>query len=519
MIPSTNGDLRARFGRAVALLVACVTGACGTSAPRPPGATPVEVRSGSLPGGPPPPRQGLPVPPLDVEWSPPVLVAGDVAALAGVLAEHELLALHGGPRWARTTDIDPLGPLVEAMAPRADIAAVTTGSASELLGHGRLPVVRIERSDAEPPRYQHAEVALADDWNEGREVTGDAEAVLVVDDAPIDLDAWRRLPARSLGGCSEALDALALGQEQSLARLEPFLDHADAVLWRLYRSELEALLPGLEQDLQARVDGAGPTEPTHASDSRAEPGAWEQHRCAVAYRDLVEAHRACVTGTGCTMAPRIFLIGGARIGTAESPGSIPADCAELVGRDVPAELRAAAHDAAQSAQARFDPAWVALADRLGTITEVHAALEDICTPRRRRFTVADLESARGRLARIGEVLASEELHRPGATWRFAPIRGSSVERFHAAGVGSVTQIARYDGGAGSPSRRVLAEARALRQFVLDRAMCRSRDDARPLVAMVIRSNASTPAFVGYFFDEELTCADLGPRLARLGPAD
>ena len=36
---------------------------------------------------------------------------------------------------------------------------------------------------------------------------------------------------------------------------------------------------------------------------------------------------------------------------------------------------------------------MALADRLGTITEVHAALEDICTPRRRRFTVADLERA------------------------------------------------------------------------------------------------------------------------------
>jgi hypothetical protein len=435
-----------------------------------------------------------------------MLVAGDVAALAEALGQHQVLALHGGPRWARATGPEPLGPVVKAIAPRVAISAVTTGAASSLLDGHSLPIERLDRGDAEAPQYHHTDVVLLDDWNEGREVTGDAEAVLVVDDAPIELDGWRHLPARSLGSCGAALDALALGQEQSLARLEAFLDHADTVLWRLYRAELEVLLPALEDELREQASELVTV------DASADPETSRRQRCVQGYLDRLELQSACRSSPSrCPMAPRLFLVGGARIGSAEPDISMPRDCAEVVGRDVPAELRVAAHDAAQAARERLDSSWTALADRLGTLTEVHAALEDICTPRRRRFTSDDLESARHRLVRIGEALSSDELARPGADWRFEPVGESSVERFHVPGIGRVTQIARYDGGEGSPSRRVLAQSRALRQFVLDRAMCRTRDDTRPLVAMVIRSDARTPAFLGYFFDEELTCADLGPR--------
>ena len=484
--------------------MACVVCACTSATPRPPGATPVEVRSGSLPKGPPPPRQGLPIPPLDVQWSPPVLVAGDMGALAAALAEHEIVAVHEGPRWARTTHAEPLGPLVRAVASRSRIAAVTTGSAERLLASPRLPVVRVDREDAAAPRYQHAGVALADDWNVGREVTGQAGAVLVVDDAPIELDEWRRQPARAQGGCDEALDALALGQEQSLARLETFLDHADRVLLRLYRAELEVLLPALEAELDA-ASGDPPADVEQA----------QLDHCMGATRKLLAQHGDCRDRTKrCTTAPRLFLMGGARIGMPEPEHDVASECAEIVGRDVAAELRVAGHDVAHAAQERLDPAWTSLADRLGTITEVHAALEDICTPRRRRFASADIDAARQRLVRIGETLASNELARPGAGWRFASV--DVVERFHVPGVGAVTQLAQYDGGSGSPNRRILAEARALRQFVLDRARCTETTDGRPLVAMVIRSDGRTPTFLGYFFDEELACAGLGPRpdLAR-----
>lgn len=438
---------------------------------------------------------------LDAFWSPPVVVAGDIEALADAMLEHPALAVHAGPRWAGRAGTAQISALAAALAPQTDLADITVGPVARLLlpDPVSLPVDRVEGGEQKPPRYRHAAVRLTESWNAAHEITGEAPAVLVLDEAPIDLATWERLPARSIEGCDGVLDALAVGQEQSLARLEAFLDHADGVLWQIYRAELEALLPGLVAELQIYT--------TDESRARAEDDrVSHQRRCGRAYSEYLQPYLACgAEARSCPMSPRMYLLGGARIGAAQPDVFVPPGCAEAVGRDYVQEVRAMGVEAAQVAHEHLEPAWMALADRLGTITEVHAALEDVCTPRRRRFAAQDLDAARERLIRIGEALSSDELERAGASWRF------ESDRFHVPGVGSVDQLARYDAGPGSPARRVLAEARALRQFVLGRAMCREGRAPRPLVAMLVEAEASRPYFVGYFFEEELVCADLGPR--------
>src|SRR5690606_3416941 len=112
------------------------------------------------------------------------------------------------------------------------------------------------------------------------------------------------------------------------------------------------------------------------------------------------------------------------------------------------------------------------------VAEVHAVLEDICTPRRWRFSAVDVAEARGRLERVGDLLSSRELAQPQARWRVEP-----AELF-VPGVGPMRQLARFDPGPASLNPTIGAEARALREFVLSRAQCRAGHDPRPLSVLV-----------------------------------
>lgn len=78
------------------------------------------------------------------------------------------------------------------------------------------------------------------------------------------------------------------------------------------------------------------------------------------------------------------------------------------------------------------------------------------------------------------------------------------------GLGPVRQHARFDAGPGSPAREVVAQSKALRQFVLSRALCRSGWAPMPLVVMVLGSSTEPVRFFGYFYEEELICGDLAP---------
>ncbi|MEM9458796.1 MAG: hypothetical protein AAGF11_31755 [Myxococcota bacterium] len=423
-----------------------------------------------------------------------MLTAGDPGPLRQALGRHGSVALAlgdrlGGPQWAARTRS-----LVEALHPAA---TVVSGSAPDDPFTGvTLPLDRVtDQDDAVRPRYR---------WTGGSlPASSEASATLVMDDAELDPGRWRALPARVVGSCQEPLAALAAGQEQSLAELEPFLDHADAVLWQVYRSTLQATVPRLSAELESY----------QAVRTRAEfddNGSWEQYQCGHAYWEYLQNFVQCgAEAPRCLSAPRIFLIGGARIGTAEPSVYIPSGCAAKVGHDYVSELRTIATEAAEVAQEHLSPSWSALADRLGVVTEVYDTLSDVCVPRRRRFAPEDLVAARERLASIGRALASDAPALPTGQW-------TVVEQpFHVPGFGPVQQVAFYEAGEGSPSRAAVAEARALRELVLTRALCRSAHPALPLAVALVEGASGRVESFGYFFEEELFCGELPPLLGEV----
>ncbi len=229
-----------------------------------------------------------------------------------------------------------------------------------------------------------------------------------------------------------------------------------------------------------------------------------RHACGVAYREQLRRHEKCGQAiAACPEAPRLVLVGGARIAASE-PGAGAGDhCPALVGRDYQAEIRRLGQAAAEAASEALDREWTVLADRLGALTEVHAALEDICTPRRRRFAAAELEQARARLVRIGVALASDERAVGAGRWQLRD------EPLLVPGLGPCRELARFEAGAGSHNAGIVAEARGLREFVLSRSLCRSGHAATPLAAVVGAPGVGL-RFLGYFYEEELFCGELPP---------
>ncbi len=478
-----------------AAATALVTPGCTRSGdPRPLNAEPASLSAGAIPRGPAPPERGLPMPSLDVAWTPPMVTAGDVNALAQALEGHDHALVRLGPRLSEEARAELL---VRALRPEVEIDAAT-GDLQEVVE--RLPLRRAEGPAGEPPTYSTEGVELDATTVRGLAARlPDAGVLLAVDDADVDPRAWQALPAHAVGSCEEPLRALAEGQEQALAQLEPFLDHADAVLSQMFRAELDSRLPAV-------LEGLAPYRAERARAEGEPAKAWRRYECGHAMAQLADAYRGCAEGKGCAYAPRVLLSAGARVGAVEPDVFIPEGCGDDAPIDAAERMREAGREATRIAADHLDPAWLALADRLGTVSEVHATLEDICAPRRRRFADEDLEQARQRLAEIGEALASDNLDGPGAAWVLED------ETFRVPGVGAVRQVARYDAGPGSPSRQVVDKSRALRQFVQSRARCRGTPRHTPLVAVVVdvaKAGAEVP-FIGYFYEEELFCSELPP---------
>jgi hypothetical protein len=472
-----------RLGRGLTAIAAAGLGLLpATCGPRK-GAPAASTSAGSLPGGPAPPRSGLGFPSLVSEWSPPMLAAGDPDGLAAALRRHPQVTLALGPRLAGTTWERRAAGLVAALSPGTRVGGAVHAGLGEVVEPAtELATARRGASTAEGRPTYTAALSLR------AQAVGAAGPLLALDDAAIDLPAWQALASSSVGSCEPAMQALAAGQELALTQLAPFLDHADAQLAAAYRAGLRGFVPEAARSL-ARHAGAGPSEAA---------------ACGRAYQVHVQRYAACVTDAraACPGTPRLVLVGGARIVAEEPALAVAEGCPGLVGRDYAAELRGVADAAAESAAAGLGRGWTILADRLGTLTEVHAALEEVCVPRRRRFAAGDLAEARSRLGRIGAALASDEL---GAQGRWI-VGGEPVA---VPGLGRLRTLAAFAPGTNSLNTEIVAEARALREFVLARGVCRAGPAAGPLAA-VVASPGGGVEFYGLFFEEELVCGSLPP---------
>ncbi|MEZ4430125.1 MAG: hypothetical protein R3A51_20790 [Nannocystaceae bacterium] len=451
-------------------------GACGPRATTGLGATPATPVAARLPGGPPPPTAGLGFHATALDWSPPQMTAGGVRSLVSALEPGAAITVHVGPR----LDDPEFRAGVSRFVADATTASPVDGgplALASLVGDEALPVQRTV-VDGEA-RYSAAALTL----EAGAGDLLGAATSLVIDEAAVDLAAWNALETLEVGSCEAPMRALAGGQERSLALLAPFLDHADALLAQVFRARLRAELPGMLGSLRGATDS-----------------------CATARRAYLEAYEPCLRGEACRLAPRVLLSGGALIGMVE-PSALPDACVRAPGRDVQAELRDMARSSAKLVGESLDPRWAELADRLGAVTEVHAALAELCVPRRRRFAKADVDEARARFSGILAALAGPpvdvETGAFEATWL--------VEdgRFLVPGIGEVVELARFDAGSGAVSRDVVARARGLRSFVFSRARCRTLTETRPLAALVVEGAAIK--HFGYLYAEELRCEELGPR--------
>ncbi|WP_146155918.1 hypothetical protein [Enhygromyxa salina] len=493
-----GGSVATLLATALASVLACSPGAAAVAGPVAATSAPA-----ALPGGPPPPDAGLPMPALDLDWRPPSAAAGDTQELALALAKHARVGLFVDPGVdADGDELDAMrvAALVGRLAPDTAVHSITAGPGglAELIREDPplMPATSERgRTHWTTPDRLELDVARLHGWAE----LGDP-AVLVVGAVGVDTPVWRQLSAgAAVGSCDPLFAELLEGQRQSLALLEPFLDHADEVLATAYASELAAVVPELEQELaefgpeRERTDFDGP--------------GWERYQCGRRYLEYLQPFAGCVAAgvpEACPTTPRLFLRGSARIGSIEPSEYIPSDCPRRLDRDYVEALRAPARAAAELAGDHLDLRWMILAERLATLSEVYGALEQLCTPARRRFVDSDLDALRAQVAALGPLFTRVE--EPAHDARFL----ANDANFHVPGVGKVRQLARYDGGTDSASRALIAAAKQLSGFARAHGRCVARPGDPPLMAMLIDTRSAAPEFLGFYYAEELWCGELGP---------
>lgn len=451
-------------------------------APRP---APSEAPAISGASGPPPPTAGLPIPSFaGLVWAPPSLTAGDLEELAAALRGDPGVEVVLGPSLSGREQA-----IAAALARLGAIPrSLRQGGLEEVIGATGAPLRALPPSSTGRPRFDASAL-------QSMRPTGAAR--LYVEDAALDPGGWRSLPAYTVGSCEEALVALAAGQERSLAMLAPFLDHADAALSAAFQGQLAARLPGLTAGL------AGFSRPLPRTEFTDDAG-FLRHQCGHRYWRLARQFEECLTGERCARTPQIFLIDGARVGAVEGDLFIDQDCPGRVGFDAVAAFREIGREAAHVALEGLSAEWSVLADRLGLITEVAAALEDLCAPRRRRFSDEAIAGLQARFAGLGAALGSADLGLREGAWVIED------GLFHVPGLGPARQLARFAAGKGSPNSELRVGARRLRAEGLRAARCVGEAEGLPL-ALALYDAAGAPRFLGFLFAEELVCGELGPR--------
>ncbi|HLT35737.1 MAG TPA: hypothetical protein VK034_05615 [Enhygromyxa sp.] len=506
---------------ATALATGLATIACSPNAAVIPGPVAASPAPTPIPDGPLPPAGGLPMPSLEIDWRPPSAAAGDVEALAAGLAGYPRVGLLVDPGLAGSGELDTMriAALIGRLAPNTAVRPIGSEGGPTLADFVREDPPLLPSLGASGRTQWATPDALALDVERLHALAefGDP-ALLVVGPVGVDTPTWRRLASSSVGTCDPLLDELLAGQRESLRLLEPFLDHADAVLASAYLTELAAAVPSIRAEL---------AEFERDRDRRDfDAQGWARYQCGRRYQQYLQPFASCVAATDslgvaevarlesshgaggqktpCPTTPRLFLRGSARIGSVEPSDYIPTECPQLLDRDYVEALRAPARSAAEITGDHLDVRWMILAERLATLAEVYDSIEQLCTPGRRRFSSEDLTALQARVIELGRLYQRDE--QPAHDARFLDNDAS----FHVPGVGNVRQLARFDGGTGSASRALIKAARELDKFARTHAKCVARPGDAPLMAMLIDTSQAKPEFLGFYYEEELWCGELGP---------
>lgn len=441
-------------------LLSIVICGCGAPVSRPLGAEPVELVAGPLPPGPLPPDQAFPILELPGVWTPPQMVAQDLTAFRASL---------------------PLDvPLRVEVAPELSSAAWTRASARWAEAWGA--VVAATETVQTPLWNRPDHLDLSPDWlSEARAKPQGLVLYLDIDERSLEPGA-----GSTIGSCRDLQSELMMVSERVRTEMDRFVVHADALLWHVYGTQLEAWLPSLQEEYRV-----------YGEDSGERSGASLVHHCGRAYAQLVERAHACrVDRASCPAVPRFSWDDGAQIrGSRFDAGfEVNARCTEVMSRNAPLELRDMAVETATVAAGVLDGRWLEWVERAGAVAALQRAVATICEPSRRRFAEADLRRMRQELEAIAERLSAPL--GTGGRW----IVG-----------GDEDVLAEYISPADAPATDVEALARAWAADVEAQARCGESTAGPMLRVTLVDLNQEIVAFDGRVFAEDLRCEDLPPR--------
>lgn len=323
--------------------------------------------------------------------------------------------------------------------------------------------------------------------------------ILIVAASSLDEKSWRGQEAQIFGGCELLRSRLGRGQEFALARLEAFLDRADDALANSFVAALQKERGALETLVMAAKAVAAKKDP--------------EAKLAPICGEHAQSLLACAgTQTPCEWSPRVFLQGKARVGRKAESLELAFSqdgCAQELE-----EIMFRVDASAKPVLSRFASRWSEFAARAASLGAIDAALEDACAPRRRRTSEESMQQLRARLDTIEELLARggepsgdggpqwvSELPSP-ESWREG--EGS----FHVPGLGPIRELAYFDGGPGSASRKLINEAEQLREAILGAVECAGVAGELPLAWAVVELPSGRSSARGVVFPETLLCGDM-----------
>lgn len=432
---------------------------CSAPLPKPLGAEPVDMITGPLPDSPHPPSRPFPTLALAESWAPPPN-AKDLSALQALVPRDAQVRVELSPElaaspWARGARhwLEGWGAWVGA-----------TEIVRTPLWSGGAP--------GEAPR-------ISDDWwTEARAKPEPVALHLALEGGggpPTDFSAE---------SCEDLRAEFSAVTEVARSEAASFVAYADDLLWQVYRTQVEALLPSLKEEFRAYAEA-----PVGELEAPA-------IRCGRSYARLVARAEGCRhERAACSTAPRFDVVGGAAIlAPASDVADVGLECSRVMGRHAPAELRDMAMEAAEVAVGVLEPAWIAWVERAAALAAIRDAVEVLCRPAGRRHSATDLEVARGELRALVERL-SEPAHVDGH-WVLYPMPGSDAD---------AELLAEFASAPTSAAAQVSAGVAGWATRMAERGHCERGPDPFLLRATLVDVRGSVVRFDGRLFGEELRC--------------